>query len=90
MLEGKKSKKPEFTTEELRGGSAYGFSAGMDRPQQWPAGPGEQQHPWEPPRTVIGNQQDRAKRLKALGNAIVPQCVQYVAEQVLINLEVAS
>ena len=72
------------------GGMFTGLPEGLDRPQQWPAGPGEPQHSWEPPRTVIGKQQDRAKRLKALGNAIVPQCVQYVAEQVLINLEVAS
>jgi len=40
---------------------------------RWPALPGEQQHEWEPPRTVIGRDRDRAKRLKALGNAVVPQ-----------------
>lgn len=41
--------------------------------QQWPAGPGEQ-HPWEPPRIATGVK-DRVARLKALGNAVVPQQV---------------
>ena len=39
----------------------------------WPAGPGEQ-HEWEPPRIAIGVK-DRVARLKALGNAVVPQQV---------------
>lgn len=38
----------------------------------WPARPGEQQYPYEHPRTVVG-MPNRAKRLKALGNAVVPQ-----------------
>jgi len=32
---------------------------------------GESQYPYEPPRTVTGCQ-NRAKRLKCLGNAVVP------------------
>ena len=39
----------------------------------WPAGPGEQ-YPWEPPRIATGIK-DRVARLKALGNAVVPQQV---------------
>jgi DNA (cytosine-5)-methyltransferase 1 len=39
---------------------------------QWPAGPGPQ-HPGEPPRIVTERVPNRAARLKALGNAIVPQ-----------------
>lgn len=39
---------------------------------RWPAGRGEAQHPGEPPRTAAGVPQ-RAARLKALGNAVVPQ-----------------
>ena len=39
----------------------------------WPAGPGEQ-HEWEPPRIATGVK-DRVARLKALGNAVVPQQV---------------
>jgi DNA (cytosine-5)-methyltransferase 1 len=37
----------------------------------WPALMGEEQYPYEPPRTVT-KCADRAKRLKALGNAVVP------------------
>lgn len=40
---------------------------------RWPAPPGEPQHEWEPPRTIVERDRDRARRLKALGNAIVPQ-----------------
>ena len=38
----------------------------------WPARPGEAQHEWEHPRTIVGLPH-RAKRLKALGNSVVPQ-----------------
>jgi len=51
-----------------------GFPAWMDAPvipDRWPSGPGEAQAGWEPPRTTA-KEQDKAKRLKALGNAVVP------------------
>ena len=38
----------------------------------WPARPGEPQFEYEHPRTVTG-MKNRAKRLKALGNSVVPQ-----------------
>lgn len=38
----------------------------------WPARPGEPKYDYEHPRTVVG-MKNRAKRLKALGNAVVPQ-----------------
>lgn len=38
----------------------------------WPARPGEPQYSYEHPRTVTG-MKNRAKRLKALGNSVVPQ-----------------
>lgn len=37
----------------------------------WPALMGQDQYPWEPPRTGV-KIPERAKRLKALGNAVVP------------------
>ena len=53
--------------------SEKGVRWGMDLTQavKWPAGPGEQ-HEWEPPRIATGVK-DRVARLKALGNAVVPQ-----------------
>lgn len=40
--------------------------------QPWPAGSGQAQHEWEPPRTTGERIPNRAARLKALGNAVVP------------------
>lgn len=51
------------------GGSVAGLPAGLDG--RWPAPPGAPQHEWEPPRTSRECPQ-RAARLTALGNAVVP------------------
>lgn len=51
------------------GRGPHGIPLGMDGP--WPAGRGEAQHPWEPPRTAHGVRM-RPARLKALGNAVLP------------------
>ena len=53
------------------GRGADGLPRGLDA-HRWPAGRGEAQHEGEPPRTAAGVPQ-RAARLKALGNAVVPQ-----------------
>ena len=53
------------------GRGAHGLPCGLDA-HQWPAGRGEPQHAWEPPRTTE-NKHERRQRLKALGNAVVPQ-----------------
>lgn len=43
----------------------------------WPSGRGEQQHDHEPPRLVPPKSvRNRGARLKALGNAVVPQCAE--------------
>lgn len=42
----------------------------IDQPR-WPAGIGQEQHEWEPPRVAAGVK-NRVPRLKACGNAVVP------------------
>jgi DNA (cytosine-5)-methyltransferase 1 len=54
------------------GGVFDGISAQLDG-THWPSKPGQEQQEWEPIRTITGRQRYRRKRLKALGNAIVPQ-----------------
>lgn len=49
-----------------------GLPRGLDG-HRWPASPGQAQEDWEPPRTIPRRQTRRSQRLKALGNAIVPQ-----------------
>lgn len=64
---------------------------------QWPARPGEPQHKWEAPRVVAAQSQmgsaidglsrrlagrRRVAALKALGNAVVPQCAQILGEMI--------
>jgi DNA (cytosine-5)-methyltransferase 1 len=77
--------------ESCVGRSPDGVSGRMVR---WPAGPQEAQHDWEPPRLVPklsraersagpDAQENRARRLKALGNAVVPQCAEVVGRVVL-------
>ena len=58
-----------YAPQSGMGGNAYGIPAGLDG--HWPAGRGEEQYAWEPPRTT--NAGGRA-RLKSLGNAVVPAC----------------
>ena len=53
------------------GRGADGLPGWLDA-HRWPAGRGEAQHEWEPPRVAQGIPQ-RRQRLKALGNAVVPQ-----------------
>ena len=61
------------------GRTVNGISQGLDG--RWPAGPGQEQYPWEFPRTCE-KVPNRQSRLKCLGNAVVPQ-VGYVIGQVV-------
>ena len=67
------------------GGGSHGLPRRLDR--RWPAGRGVDQHPWEPPRTVPARSQaDRKARVKALGNAVVPQVAAIVGERLAHHL----
>lgn len=59
------------STKSRLGGTATGLSNRLDFPG-WPARPGEPQFDYEPPRVTSGTP-NRAARLHALGNAVVPQ-----------------
>lgn len=61
------------TTQPLLGRNFDGISDELDS-CKWPALLGQEQFDWEPPRVANGVL-DRKKRLKAIGNAVVPlQC----------------
>ena len=62
-----------------------GVSARLDG-ARWPSEPSREQQEWEPPRTVTGRQPYRRKRLKALGNAIVPHQI-YPFFQLIVAYE---
>lgn len=61
------------------GRGAHGIPARVDR---WPAGPGQAQHAWEAPRTLEKAEQ-RAAKLRALGNAVVPQVAEEIGKWLL-------
>jgi DNA (cytosine-5)-methyltransferase 1 len=64
-----------------------GVPVGLDG-HRWPAPPGHgpdlgPQHEWEPPRVLPGRIPNRVPRVKALGNAVVPQVVEVIGRQLL-------
>ena len=53
--------------------ATHGIPAWLDKPR-WPAGQGTYQHDYEQPRTIgKGIDKNRSSRIKALGNAVLPQ-----------------
>lgn len=64
---------------------AHGIPGELAR-HRWPAGPGTYQHPGEPPRIINERVSDHAERLKALGNAVVPQQI-FPVFQAIMALE---
>lgn len=62
-----------WTVEPGLGGEFDGFLTWLDV-HRWPAPYGCEQYEWEPPRVATG-MPNRVQRLRALGNAVVPQQV---------------
>lgn len=66
--------------EPCVGRGAHGVPGRVDR---WPSRPGYAPAVWEPPRATTVSQPTSARRLHALGNAVVPQVAEVVGRRVV-------
>ncbi len=64
-------------------GGPDGFPCWLDGYYRWPSGPGEEPFEWEPKRVTQESIPNRAARLKALGNAVIPQIAEYIGRSIL-------
>lgn len=71
----------ERPTKSRLGGMSNGISTRLDG-HKWPSFLGQDQYEWEPPRVANGVK-DRQDRLKALGNAVVPQQIYPIFEAIM-------
>ena len=74
------TRRSKGTAQPRLGGVLDGISARLDG-HRWPAPLGQPQYDWEPPRVATGIK-NRTHRLKALGNAVVPQQVYPIFEAI--------
>jgi DNA (cytosine-5)-methyltransferase 1 len=72
-------------TKPLLGRTDHGLPYWLDKPR-WPAPQGKSQHDYEAPRTVQTKTPYDTNRIKALGNAVVPQIVYALALEIKKHL----
>jgi DNA (cytosine-5)-methyltransferase 1 len=87
LIAGSAADETEWHSQSRMGRNHDGIPAWLDRPR-FPAGSGQSQHAWEPPRQVEKRPADWAARVKALGNAVVPQVVYPFAVEIARLLQV--
>jgi DNA (cytosine-5)-methyltransferase 1 len=69
-----------WPTQSRLGGMPGRSANWLDR-HRWPAGPGEPQYEWEPPRVARGVKH-RVQRMKALGNICMPHQVYPILQKI--------
>jgi DNA (cytosine-5)-methyltransferase 1 len=91
-LQGQRQAEPGHARQEGRwpdqpglGGAAHGPPRGVDRDRRWPARQGDEREPWEPPFSVKPGPFHN-ERLKAIGNAVAPDCSEVIGRWVLSHV----